>query len=104
MNWREVVAKVSFMILVIVVPVGFGAAWSQHQRTDDLRRVTIALDLHDHEDEWRSYEGCLRGDVLRRNQAEVIAQLKLLVPDFDLKPAPVGQCKKPTVPRPKGLS
>jgi len=104
MSWREIFAKASFVVLVIMVPVGAGSFWTQHQRTDDLRRVTIALHLHDYDDEWRTYEGCLRGDVLRRNQAEVIAQLKLLVPGFDLEPAPVGLCKKPSVPRPKGLS
>jgi len=97
-------AQATFVILVILIPVGFGVAWSQHQRTDDLRRLTVALHEHDRDDEWRTYEGCLRGDVLRRNQAEVIAQLKLLVPGFDLEPAPVGLCKKPTEPRPKGQS
>ena len=107
-NHRNTIANVSFLLLVIVIPVAFGIGWSEHQRTSDIQRLQRAQAFSSVLDDWQIYDGllaaCRRGNVIRRKQNAVIEVLheqfgftipKTRIPDC-LESVPM-----PTVPRPK---
>lgn len=77
---RKLLFNWTFVFLVILIPIGTGYAWMEHQRTNDLERVSRIARLHSTLDDWQLYDAqiafCKRVNVIRAKQNVVIQTLK----------------------------
>ena len=101
------VVQLAFVILVILIPVGFGIGYAEHQRTSDLDRVNRAARIAAVRDEWQLYDGlvasCRRVNLIRDRQNVVIGTLNQAF-GLRLEPTLTVDCahvvRMPSVPRP----
>jgi len=93
---RRLVADLSTVFMVFLIPLSFAFWWTEHRHNDDISRFAKISRIHAQLDDWQLYDAqinmCNRINILREKQNLVIVVLRTEGRGAGLTPTPIVVC------------